>query len=759
MPERHRGPTAFAILAACTAIAFLALLISGVTVGEVLLSVGFEIAFALIPGLVLYFALFGRPRLLADSLAVALPLGLAIEIGCFVLSAAVGERWLFDLYPVVCVALAAPWLWNRCAGLASICLTRARARPARNAAVSVLLVTLGATVVVALTLFAPSPLPRTVSSVSYYPDLVFNISVAAELLHHWPFMNPSVSGVPLHYEIFANVDMAAMGQITRLDLATIAMRLQPAFLIGLVGIQLFALGRKVGGSQAAGLVALTLGLFAGEVNFSWHVLAGGGASALGGLYSPSYQLGAVFFLAVLLVLVNHGARADRPMAVHWLALGILSLGAIGAKATVVPVLAGGLALFMLGPAIGRSAIRLKAIRVGDFWGLVVVVAAGAAGYVLLYRGGGQGVAFKPLDFVSSTGLAVVHQRASHSLIYAVASAGAAVLLLCMLFISLVGVCFVRDRWWPRASCSSPERLLLCMLAASIPPFVLIGVPGDSEAYFVAYGFLAASVVSAAGVTVVAATLRLRAAELVWPGFVCACGVVVVIVGLWIDRAAVALVPAYAFLACIVVVTTSMVRRRMRVVTPRRLRDSLVVGAIVLICLSVAAESFERTAPTIDRWIHGASAYEASGTDAHRGLTADLWRGLLWVRDHTRSSDVIAVNNHDLGVSGGSRYFYYSAFSERRVFLESWDYTPPGYEQLALGKTQTPFPGLLALNDAAVVRASPAAVAELRDRYGVRYIVIDRLHGPASPGLARVAQLVYANPDVTVFRVDLARIVR
>jgi hypothetical protein len=253
----------------------------------------------------------------------------------------------------------------------------------------VLSVTLGATLVVALALFAPSPLPRTISSASYYPDLIFNVSLAAELLHHWPFMNPSVSGVPLHYEIFSNVDMAAVAQITRLDLATIAMRLQPTFLIGLAGTQLFALGRKVGGSQAAGLVALTLGLFAGELNFSWRVLAGGGASALGGLYSPSYQLGAVFFLAVLLVLVNHLARAtERPTAFHWLALGTLSLGAIGAKATVVPVLAGGLALFMLGPAIGRRGFRLKAIRVGDFCGLVVVVVAGTVGYVLLYRGGG-----------------------------------------------------------------------------------------------------------------------------------------------------------------------------------------------------------------------------------------------------------------------------------------------------------------------------------------------------------------------------------
>ncbi len=752
--ERHRGPAAIAVIGTCTIIAIVALLISGVTVSEVLLFVCFEIAFAIVPGLVLSFALLKGGRPLADTLAVAWPLGLAIEIGCFVLTAAVGERWLFTLYPAVFVVVVVPLLWKRRAEVLSRWPARLRTPVEREVAIAVLLVTAGAAFVVFLGLFAPSPLPRDIRSASYYPDLIFNVSLAAELLHHWPFMDPSVSGQSLHYHIFANVDMAATAQITRLDLATIAMRLQPTVLIGLIGVQLFALGRKVGGSRAAGLVVLTIGLFAGELNFSWHDLAGGGASVLGGLYSPSYQLGAVFFLAVLIVLVDYLALAShRSRAFHWTALGILSLGAVGAKSSVVPILACGLALFALMRVFLRRDLMVKATTVDDICGLAVIGAAGAAGYMLLYRGGGQGVTFKPLDFVSYSGLAPVYQRASHSLVYALAAVGAAAIVLCMAFLSLAGVLFVRDRWWPRESRSSPERLLLCMFAASLPPFVLIAVPGDSEAYFVVYGFLAASVVSAAGVTAVTRGLRLDRAELLRPGLVCAAGVLVVIVGLWIDRSPLALLPAYGLLACILALTTWMLRARVRVVTARPLRGLLVLGVIVVISLSVVAESFERIAPTIDSWLHGAPGYEASGSESHRGMTADLWRGLVWLRDHTRSADVIAVNNHDIGSSGSSRYFYYSAFSERRVFLESWDYTPQGYQHLSLGKTETPFPGLLALNDAAVLQASPAAISVLYDRYGVRYVVIDRLHGPASPGLSRVRHVVFANPDVTIFSVD------
>ncbi len=71
--------------------------------------------------------------------------------------------------------------------------------------------------------------------------------------------------------------------------------------------------------------------------------------------------------------------------------------------------------------------------------------------------------------------------------------------------------------------------------------------------------------------------------------------------------------------------------------------------------------------------------------------------------------------------------------------------------VSLGRTGTPFPRLLALGNAAILRASPAAAATLRRRYGVGYLLIDRLHGAASPSPARIARVVYTNPAVTVLR--------
>ena len=98
----------------------------------------------------------------------------------------------------------------------------------------------------------------------------------------------------------------------------------------------------------------------------------------------------------------------------------------------------------------------------------------------------------------------------------------------------------------------------------------------------------------------------------------------------------------------------------------------------------------------------------------------------------------------------------SALTERRVFLESWLYAPEshqlGYERVARGEV-FPFPERMALNDAAFDRASPAALRELRRRYGVDYLVVDKLHGTASPRLRRLGPPAFENEAVTVYRLD------
>jgi hypothetical protein len=128
-----------------------------------------------------------------------------------------------------------------------------------------------------------------------------------------------------------------------------------------------------------------------------------------------------------------------------------------------------------------------------------------------------------------------------------------------------------------------------------------------------------------------------------------------------------------------------------------------------------------------------------------GMTAALYTGLLWVREHTTPCDVLAVNNVWAEASKKwSAYFYYPAFTERRVWLESWHYTAGG-QNGAL-----PYPGRYALNQSAVQRGNPEALRELA-RKGVKYVLIDNTHGGGAAEPASVSTSVYSSPVLEVYK--------
>lgn len=135
------------------------------------------------------------------------------------------------------------------------------------------------------------------------------------------------------------------------------------------------------------------------------------------------------------------------------------------------------------------------------------------------------------------------------------------------------------------------------------------------------------------------------------------------------------------------------------------------------------------------------------------MTAPLYDGLIWVRDHTKPCDVLAVNNHytyahskydTSAVAVLSFYEYYSAFTERRFLLESWYTTPRGVREAS------PYPARLALNDKAVVDGSPSALREIA-RDGVSYVLVDKTHGTGAPESASVSRLVFENSALRVYR--------
>jgi hypothetical protein len=137
----------------------------------------------------------------------------------------------------------------------------------------------------------------------------------------------------------------------------------------------------------------------------------------------------------------------------------------------------------------------------------------------------------------------------------------------------------------------------------------------------------------------------------------------------------------------------------------------------------------------------------------RGLTPGLVVALNWLQDNTPVNTIFAVSNHWInpGQTDG-RYYYYSAFSQRQVFVEP--YTPDDY-----GLQNPPLtPGFIAflhrvmLNDLVFDHADAAALHVLTDQYGVRYLLIDRLHHNADPAVNSFGRIVLTNQDATIVAV-------
>jgi hypothetical protein len=144
------------------------------------------------------------------------------------------------------------------------------------------------------------------------------------------------------------------------------------------------------------------------------------------------------------------------------------------------------------------------------------------------------------------------------------------------------------------------------------------------------------------------------------------------------------------------------------------------------------------------------------------LTPDLYEGLTWIRGHTDDDAVLAVNNHWIDLANTyPQWADYSAFSERRAYIESWFYTATAlkgsdsYRDLTHGDAN-PYAGRLALSDAAF-RGNCAALHGLAAS-GVDYLVVDKVNGtiiPPAGSLDPVAKPVYENPDISVLELQPA----
>ena len=136
-----------------------------------------------------------------------------------------------------------------------------------------------------------------------------------------------------------------------------------------------------------------------------------------------------------------------------------------------------------------------------------------------------------------------------------------------------------------------------------------------------------------------------------------------------------------------------------------------------------------------------------------GWTPGLYQALQWLQSHSSIDAIFAVNNHwtDPAQTDG-KYYYYAAFSERRVFIEAYDPIRYGITTGLATAAGVNFAERQQLNDAVFNSASAAALGVLTRQYDVRFLFIDRVNGTFNPTVPQLGRIVYSNQDATIVAV-------
>ncbi len=783
-------------------------LISGVPIGDAARFAAFEALYVVLPGCLLYLLLSPHPGGRLRVLAIGWPLGYALEIGAFALTATLHVRGAFALLPLVAALTLGPCVAYR----------RSRSRPESPARamgavwgngrsggrggegergagslIAALAIAL-ALVLLAFRFFATYPLPEHASSVFYFLDNVEDISLSAEALHHWPITEPFIAGHPFRYYTGVFIHVAAIKQVMGVPLAVTILRLLPAMAILVAALQFWCLGGLLIRSRWAGPLTVALLIVVENMKlYPTHTKVFGVALFSEFTWSPTYGYGVVFLLGLLILLRTHllgrGTVEEIPShstlagampvgsatvggmpagstpagsgpagttslgAVGSLAmLGILVLGTGAVKTTAVATFVGGLGLLWLWRLLIRRPDRML------FYCLVLSFVCFVATYFLLLSGSGNPASgyteFAPLNFLKYTvfGSTLVAHPGLVPLV------GVAVVMFAWKLLPVLGAVWPLSR---RGAWSPYTSLAVAIFVVGFCAYAVVGSPNDNETYFIWYGYIALIPIATASLTYVwrdlssntrRAIVRASAATLVLGLALAGSTQILISTGalagarrdLWYGGTLV--------LAGGLVVLWSV--RIERHLTSRSYSRRVRVAACCVLLFGVlgCAQSIVLAVPQTWRTVLDRQTVPRDSR-RHPGMTAALYRGLVWVRDHTDECDILAADTHELPAADGASakpdagYFYYSAFTERRVLLEGWIATARGQYG------EQPYPALFALNSAATLRGSQAAVRALAGR-GVSYILIDKSHGGDVREPSRVSRLVFSNSALDVYRLTV-----
>ncbi|MET7466291.1 hypothetical protein [Nonomuraea sp. NPDC005501] len=729
-------PAAFAALLTASVLTFY-----GVSARDLAVFTAYLVLALVLPGTLLVRALHGGRHTQAEEITLGLTLGYAVEVPVYIAARALGQPLLVLVWPVATYAafIAVPRLRRH---------WRATDRPRAPLWWSWSLAGFVAYLLAwsSLTFFRLHAMTWPQAGTSFI-DMPFHLSLIGELRHHVPPAIPTVAGEPLSYHWFVFAHFAAASWVTGVEPLVLAYRLAVLPMLVAAVVLTGMLGQRIIGSRAGAWLSVAGLLFVAMP--SLYANANGLLLWTGVQHivwaSPTQAFGALLVVFVLLLLTELLTEPRARTAGHWLLLGLLLAITMGAKASYLPPLVAALLLVAVVEAVRRRSPRPALAALGMAACCLVY-----AQYVLFGRAT-QGMAVDPLALARKTwqmltGVTAEPAWPSVAAMTAVFLAGWA--------ITWCGTFGLLSK--PLSLLRPDTTLLAGMSGAGLAAGLLLGSTHLNEGYFIWSAYPCMAVLAAHGLLTV---VRRERPSLWAMAGAAAAGMAAVhlvrlltgtVVPLGPGRSDLPLYMPYIALAGVFALGAAS----LMVIRTRRRAWSL----LLVMVMAAGAPAAWQVRVSLLRQGVGESVFHGAARPAPDLVPEGLLEAARWLRDHSGADDLIAVNTHCLWGHESpcdSRQFWASALTERRVLVEGWAYTATNLAREIPGVPVLSHPfwdeELLRTNDAVFRHPSATAVRLLRERYGVRWLLVDERAPGTASRLGDFAQFRYRAGDYAVYQ--------